>query len=221
MGKVKTFITAMSLQEKGETLEKDKLQPVIYHALGYSKLKYGETRFPIIPVINGYADRGDSIRVIVILTENEHAKHNYDTYFVKEMNDLVEKNGYLFDEIEIVRTPDREDVNTQIKLFGDLVKMLKGGEKISACMTYGTKPGLIVQFAAINYAVRIKNKSPLDCIGCIAYGRYLHKEKIGRIYDQTSLFYMELMINRLAEQKVEDAENVLRIFLEDGGEDNG
>ena len=223
MGKIKTFICTIPYQGKHEKTGEDMLKPLTYQALGNSKLEYGETRFPIVPVINGYAERGDKIRVIAILTEGENFRYNYETYFVPEITKLANNNEYEFGGIEIVKTPDSEDIEAQLELFVNLISKIKEGEEISACITYGTKPTPIVQFAALNYAGRLINANPLGCIGCIAYGRFLHNEdgkSIGRIWDQTALFHMELMVNSLAETKVAHPETAIRALLGIGGTDN-
>ena len=212
MRKTKTFICTIPFQRN-----KDALKSVVYKPSGNSKLEYGKTRFPIIPVINGYAERNDKIRVIAIISEGESFKHNYDAYFVPEINELVEKNGYEFAGIEIINTPDSEDIETQLELFVDLIGMISDDEEISACITYGTKPTPIVQFIALNYASKLKSNAT---IGCVAYGRFLHTDEFGTLYDQTALFYMDSIVNKLAEAKVARPETAIRALLGIGGEED-
>jgi len=218
MGKTKTFICTIPYQGKDAKTGEDMLKPVVYEPTGNSKLKYGETRFPIIPVINGYAEYGDKIRVIAIIPEGGNCSHNYNAYFVPEITALVKKNGYGFTNIEPVNTTDSEDIEAQLSLFSKLIGIVGEGEELSACITYGTKPTPIVQFIALNYASKLKSNVS---IGCIAYGRFLHNEKkAGKIYDQTALFYMDSVVNKLAEMKAPHPENAIRAMLGIGGTDN-
>jgi len=209
MAKTKTFITAIPFQAEGQ------LKLTSYLAQGNKKLEYCDvTRFPIIPVINGYAEKGDTIRIIAIVTDAENFHHNYKTYFESEISPLVKDKGYILEGIETIISPDDEDIETQLKLFADIIEKIKDGEELHACITYGTKPTPIVQFMALNYAFRIKNIS----IGCMAYGRFLHKGEedgpaVGRIYDQTALFYMGSIVNRLAENNASAPEKAIRIML--------
>ena len=205
MNKIKTFISVIPFQEPG------KLNSTTYKPHGNSKLEYGETRFPIIPVINGYAENNDKIRVIAVFTENDNVKHNYETYFVPEINAVVTKKELALDKIEIIHTEDKEDIETQLKLFGDIIGKIADNEDIYACITYGTKPTPIIESMALSYAYRLKSVS----VKCIVYGRNFHNDTSGSngIYDTTSLFYMDSIVNKLAEMKAADPEMAIRIML--------
>jgi hypothetical protein len=144
MGKTKTFIATIPFQGKDKD-GNDMLKPVTYAPAGNSRLTYGATRFPIIPLINGYAERDDRVRVIAILTDGENFKYNFETYFVPEVTELASNNGYEFDGIEVVKTPDREDIDTQLALFTDIITKTGDDEELFACITFGTKSTPIVQ----------------------------------------------------------------------------
>ena len=209
MAKTKTFIAVIPFQPKG------KLTPVKYIAQGNAKLEYREeTRFPVIPLINGYAGKGDKIRVIAVLTDGDNFNYNYETYFKPEIAALTERNGYDLKVIEVINTPDSEDIESQLRLFADIIAKVGDNEELHACITYGTKPTPIVQIMALNYAYRLKTNAS---VGCVAYGRFLHNDEnghgVGRIYDQTALFYMGSIVNKLAEIKKADPEKAIRALL--------
>jgi|GEM_PF-267424 len=218
MKKTKTFITAIPFQGR-DNAGNDQLKPVTYIPAGNGRLKYGETRFPIIPLINGYTECGDKIRIIAILTDGENFKHNYEVYFEPEVDALVSKNGYEFNGIEIVETPDEEDIDTQLKLFADIIAKIGEGEELYACITFGTKPTPIVQTMALNYAYKLKKDTT---IGCVVYGRFRHGKPEGDIFDTTALFYMDSIVNKLAENRASNPEKAIRIMLglDDAVEDN-
>jgi len=217
MTKTKTFISIIPFQGK------DMLKAVTYPPHGNSRLQYGETRFPIIPVINGYAQEGDAIRIIVILTDGENFQHNYNTYFVPEVEALVEKKNLQLTGFEIIRTPDREDIDTQLRLFRDINDKIRDNEELYACITYGTKPTPIIESMALNYAVQNKTNTT---VGCIVYGRYFHDDINcnNGIYDTTALFRMDRIVNELAKKKVKNPERAIRLMLdfalEQDGDDN-
>ena len=216
MSKTKTFICTIPFQSVGETPDKDGLKPVLYEARGNTRLTYGKTRFPIIPVINGYAEVGDKIRIIAILTDGANYLYNFDTYFVPEITALVYKNRYSFSRIETIFSPDSEDIDTHLKLFTDIIGKIGDDEELYACITYGTKPTPLVQFLAMNYAYKLKKDIS---IGCIAYGRYMHADPNNNngIYDQTALFYMNSIVNKLADIKAPNPEAAIRAILGIGG----
>ncbi|PKM59980.1 MAG: hypothetical protein CVU99_10600 [Firmicutes bacterium HGW-Firmicutes-4] len=217
MEKTKTFITVIPFQGQDEQ-GNDMLKPVLYSPAGNTRLAYGETRFPIIPVINGYAKKDDKIRVIAILSDGANFMHNFETYFKPEVEALVKNNELKLDEIEVIQVSDKEDIDTQLKLFSDLIDKVENNEEIFACITYGTKPTPIVINMALNYAYRIKEDVN---IGCIVYGRYLHTDSTGTLYDTTALFYLESVVNKVADMNVKDPEKAIRAMLDfKGGEGN-
>jgi hypothetical protein len=216
MGKTKTFIATIPFQGKDKD-RNDMLKPVTYTPAGNSRLAYGATRFPIIPLINGYAERGDRVRVIAILTDGDNFKHNYEAYFVPEITELATKNGYAFDGIEILRTPNKEDIDTQLALFADIISKIGDGEELFACITFGTKPTPIVQTMALNYAYKLKKDTS---VGCVVYGLFRHGNLVGDIFDTTALFYMDSIVNKLAEMKAPHPEKAIRAMLGIGGTDD-
>jgi hypothetical protein len=216
MDKTKTFIATIPFQGKDKD-GNDMLKPVTYTPAGNSRLTYGATRFPIIPLINGYAERGDRVRVIAIFTDGDNFKHNYETYFVPEVTELAAQNGYTFDGIEIVQTPNKEDIDTQLALFADIIAKIGDGEELYACITFGTKPTPIVQTMALNYAYKLKKDTS---IGCVVYGLFRHGNPVGEIFDTTALFYMDSIVNKLAEMKTPHPEKAIRAMLGIGGTDD-
>jgi hypothetical protein len=222
MGKVKVFISAIPFLGK-KTLkdgtQRDQLEAVIYEPVGNSKLKYGnETRFPIVPVINGYANEGDTIRVLAILADGKKSnarniQHNYSTYFVPEIDNIVQTKKLIFNGIEEIHTPDNEDIDTQLMLFSDIADKINPGEDIYACISYGTKPMPIVLSMALNYAYKLKKDVS---VSCTVYGRFPHideEPKTSYIYDTTSLFYMDSIVNKLAEMKASDPVSAIKLML--------
>lgn len=210
MSKTKTFITNILFQGKNAPDKKT------YKGHGNSRLDYSKAYFPIIPAINGYTENGEKIRVIVIKTLGGNAEHNIENFLRPDIERIVEQKGLVWSGIETINTIDSEDIDTQLKLFSDIVDAINGGEdgeEISACITFGTKPTSIVLNMALSYAYRLKENVS---IGCIVYGRYdptdLESEKNGA-YDTTALFYMNEIVNKLAEMKAPNPKRAIRAML--------
>jgi len=196
-----------------------KLHPVVYMPVGNPKLECNiETCFPIIPVINGYTNSGEKVRVIAILTEGEmsnakNTKHNFNAFFEPEINDIVFKKEIKLDNIELIYTPDSEDMDTQLKLFMDIAESIDPGDEVYACLTYGTKPMPIILTMALNYVYKLKKDVS---VGCTVYGRVPHIEDAeGKpfIYDITPLFYMDSVVSKMAEVKANDPAKAIRLML--------
>ena len=207
MSKTKTFICTIPFQEEG------KLNTFMYPAKGNQKLEYKEeVRFPIIPVINGYAEKGDKIRIIAILTDGPNFLHNYEKYFLQAITEFVTKNEYDFSGVELIHSEDSEDIEVHLRLFADIIASINDNEELSACITFGTKPTPIVQQMALDYAYKLKSNVT---IGCIAYGRYSFNDKNEQngIYDQTALFFMNSIVQRLVMTKAHNPEAAIRLML--------
>jgi len=221
MNKTKVFISTMPFlgQRQSDGTVTSGPAAVKYKAVGNPKLEYPmETRFPIIPVINGYADSGDNIRVIAILTDGEKSNavnthYNCSAYFEPEIKKICGEKNLSLNEIEKIHTPDSEDMDTQLKLFSDIADKINPGDEIYACITYGTKPMPIILTLALNYAYKLKKDVS---VGCTVYGRFPHKDEESApplIYDTTPLFHMDSIISKLFEIKAKDPVKAIKLMI--------
>jgi hypothetical protein len=204
MNTIKNFITIIPLQPE-KSLTKS-----VYQARGNKTLDVGiETRFPIVNAIAGYAKGGQKIRVTYVLTDYANARSNYENYFEPELNVLRETMGLEIEEREILTKYD-QGVDAKLNLFLSLISSLGDNEELYACTTYGTKPTSQVIPMALNYAYRTKKNVQ---VGCVVYGEKDHNTGEMHIYDQTALFYMDAIVNKLAENKARDPEKAIRLML--------
>ena len=224
MNKTKVFISTMPFlgqRQLADGTMKDMLETAEYKAIGNPKLNYPEkARFPIIPVINGYAEAVDNIRVIAVLTDGEESnakntRYNYEKHFEPEIKAICAAKNLSFNssEIEKIHTLDSEDMDTQLKLFSDIAGKINPGEEIYACITYGTKPMPIILTLALNYAYKLKKDVS---VGCTVYGRYPHLgngQGTSYIYDTTPLFHMDSIISKLSEINAKDPAKAIRLML--------
>ena len=132
---MKKFFSVIPLQSK------DKLDSYCYKAMENKRLAMEEkTAFPIMTVINGYLEPGETSQVIVVLTDIENVRRNYPR-FLDELQQLCERKGLVQPEIkEIGRYARDESVNAQIDLFQKLIEYTEDGDELFACITYGDKP---------------------------------------------------------------------------------
>jgi hypothetical protein len=104
-------------------------------------------------------------------------------------------------------------MDVQLKLFADIASAIKPNEEIYACISYGTKPMPLVLTMVLNYAHGlIENTS----VGCVVYGRLPHTDDVSGgslIYDTTSLFHMNSVVNKLSEMKPDNPIDAIKIML--------
>lgn len=201
---MKKYITAISLQNR--------LSPMLYKAMDNEKFTYNkETAFPIIPLIANFAEKGETIEIISILIGNAAVDSNYDM-FLWELDNISKEKGFEY-TLKPIKKNDSEDAETIIKLFADIIKVVDNDDELFACITYGTKTIPIVINMALNYAYKVKNNV---VVKAVVYGLKDFSDKTGKrgeLYDTTSLFYINSLVEKLAPLKLSNTEETLRMLL--------
>lgn len=198
---MKTFITFSPQQGK--------LTPFEYEPQGNERLKYGLTCFPIIPVISGYAEPGDPFRVILIIQDHVPCHRNADT-FRAELTALCESKGLVCEEIQEIHVPFDDHVTTHIETFQKLIDVIRDGDDIHACITYGSKPAPMAEVMALRYARQIKKDT---YISCIVYGQVNFQLNEAKIFDETALVHLDDIIRVLAQSGTPNPGKVLKNII--------
>ncbi len=205
---MKKFITSCPMQRNKADGSVQGLELINYDIDGNSLLEKRETHFPIIPVIYAYAKSGEKIQVIILKSTYETTDYNY-VLFVDEIR-KAEKDLKIEVEIKDIITEYKEDLDTQLKLFSDVIECFNDEDELYVCITYGTKPTPIVQMMAVNYAYRILQNVKIECI---VYGQANHVKHIGTIFDVTALFFMDEVVNNLSRMNIENPTDVIKRIL--------
>ena len=201
---MKKFICVSPLQIPGG------LKSGIYHAENNEVLQYNkEHSFPIIPVINGYADNGEEIILITIITENNHAKTNYVT-MKNAVDELAQEKNLKIRYVEI-STPDDSNVEVQLGLFANLIDLINDNDTLYCDISYGTKVMNQLLTTGINYCYKVRRDL---MIGCMAYGEMEHLTKKMKIYDITSLIYLDGIIRLMAEKGVGNPTSAIKMMMD-------
>lgn len=201
---MKKFICVSPLQIPGG------LKSGIYHAANNEVLQYNkEHSFPIIPVINGYADNGEEIMLITIITENNHAKTNYVT-MKNAVDELAQEKNLKIRYVEI-STPDDSNVEVQLGLFANLIDLINDNDTLYCDISYGTKVMNQLLTTGINYCYKVRRDL---MIGCMAYGEMEHLTKKMKIYDITSLIYLDGIIRLMAEKGVGNPTSAIKMMMD-------
>lgn len=201
----------------------DQLQKASYEPIGNEKLRFdGMTRFPLIQLINGYAERGEEIRVITVTCDYQYCRIHLKQ-LQDELAELQAEKGFLCPRgVESVEIPFAGNVNTQVEIFQKLLPYFEDDDILYGCMTYGMKPMPIAELMAIQYAYRILDNVS---IGCLVYGEVDYSAKsIGilpngrekypmRIFDITALIQLDEIVRMLADRKVSNPINVINSIL--------
>lgn len=186
----------------------EKFKEGIYENMDNEKLKYTSTKFPIIPVINGYAEEGEEIEIITVVSDYDYAKENYKA-FIEEL-EALEKRKKFKKKIQKISIPYSQDIDTQLEMFSKLIDYMADEDKLFCDISYGTKVMSQILTMTLNYGYRIKKNVSL---GCIVYGGKNFNQNRYEIYDITSLNYMDEIVRVMAENRIADPTERIKEML--------
>ena len=202
---MKKFFMVTPQQQPG------KLMPQVYEPQGNSLLEYGETHFPIIPLISGYAEDGEAVKLITVTYDQSNCMHNLDI-LKQELASLEESRGIACD-LDSVVVPADDSVPAVLHVFQELIDRTDDDDLLHACITFGSKPMPLVLVMAMQYAYRIKRNASIECVVYGAIDFNADPPYPSKIYDVTSLVKLDEIIRLLAERGVEDPEAVISQIL--------
>lgn len=169
-----------------------------YAAVNNSKLRYDVPNcFPLLPLLHGYVEAGDAVEIFVLTTQDhEIAAKNYHT-ISHEAARLCGNLGAAC-AVSKIGIPFDETVESHLDTFKTLISKISDGDTIFVDMTYGPKCLAIILMMAMNYGYRACK----NCVAeCFVYGSkdFRDGHPCGkRIFDITSLFLMDQIVNELA-----------------------
>ena len=186
-----------------------------YKAVDNDRLKYeNKTSFPIIPVINGYVEEGEEITVITVVADYENTLKNYEA--LKMEIKKIEEEKSIKIHLKEVKIPNDNQLKVQLDVFGQLIDYISDEDKLYCDITYGTKVMNQVLNMGINYGYRVcKDVIP----GCIVYGEKDHNTGEMKIYDITSLIYLDEIVRVAAESGISNPKNAIKKMMNWGEED--
>lgn len=169
------------------------------------------TAFPILQQIRDTATAGEEIRVISIVVGGKEQNRNYDA-FCQELHALAAKMGISYTHTTIDKEIG-EQIDAILALFSAIIGQVADGDRLYACVTYGTKPMATVTTMALHYAYRIKEDVVVEAVKYGLLDWNATQEPKGTLYDTTALFYIDCLIDRIADMKLSDPEGTLRALL--------
>ena len=197
------------------------LESGIYQAVDNPVLQFDRpVHFPLLSIIHAQVQENEEIEVYVVCADYEKARRNLLLF--REELDAVCSEMHVkyrlcapgFDE-RMQFVPYDEKLDTLLTIFEQLIQNTADGDILNACISYGTKACPLVMMLAFKYAYRLHENV---AIGCVGYGGVDFSKPRGsdrlRIFDVTSLFYMDELVRSLADQKVDDPKKIIRMLLQ-------
>lgn len=187
-----------------------------YEAVNNPSLEYPVTNsFPILAVMNAYVNAGDNVELIVVRMnpDDEQGKEtaHMNTENMKSASRALcaEKSAASFTATDFI-VKDDEQIDTHLYMFENLIGMIHSGDCIFFDVTYGTKTQMLALTMAINYAYQAV---PGANVGCVVYGNFNFQTKVKRLYDITSLFLMNQIVNKLGESGYPNPSDIIRKLI--------
>ncbi len=205
---MKKYISTITLQTKG----------AIKHNYRDSKgieTPRIRTAFPILQQISDTVEKGEEISVITIVVGGEENNENLRA-FREELEELKNQKGFFYTQ-ECILKEESEEVESILSLFLAITKKVSDGDRLYACITYGTKPIAMVTNMALHYAYRIKKDVLIEAVKYGMKDWNATEEPVGILYDTTALFYLDCLIDRISSMKLENPEEALRALIETEG----
>ncbi|MDR2192522.1 MAG: hypothetical protein LBO62_06565 [Endomicrobium sp.] len=192
-------------------IEKVKYQAVKYQVVGNSQIQYeGEAMFPISCVLANVLQQDDDVKIVLIKEEqNGGLTQKYAQDFKDEITNINSKIGAKIEFVPLERsyieTPDEHS-----KLLDAIAEQIDDNAQIYADISYGSKPLPFIVFNVLTFADKF-----LNCeIKNVVYGKYDYvNKKDHKIYDITSLYYLNSLNNTITAKNSEDARKILKSLL--------
>ena len=193
-----------------------------YRAVNNERLQYDVPAcFPVLPLIHGYVSAGEAIEVYVLtIGDHKTALENYQE-MEREIHSLCRKIGAAC-SVKKIGVPFNETIETHLNTFKTLIGLISDGDTLLVDITFGTKCLPIILMMAMNYGYKVCKDCSVDCL---VYGSMDFRDghPFGRrIFDITSLFLMDQIVNELAKSRnrapMETIESILAVNaqIEDG-----
>lgn len=203
----KVFISTISLQAKSKDLEIGKYEPY-----NFKLEKNIETRFPIMPIILNEASSEDNIKLVVVRSNNESTKRNFEL-FMKELSALLERLGIGNERViteEILLEEDQSKRNG-IKLFNAIADSVPDDSEVYLDITYGTKPMSLLSMLS-SYCLDRSFAKNVEIVRMV-YGELVRDgdgKAIGRrLYDETYLLDLIELRGQLMEIGINDPSDAI------------
>lgn len=202
---MKKFLTVTPQQRPGN------LNLTKYDACGNSLLEYEPAHFPVIPLVNGYTEEGDSVQVITLTFDSENCRNNLGI-LEDDLQALAAKKG-ISCEVLSVDVPFDNSTERVLDDFLKLIEHVEDHDILHACITFGSKPMTVAMMTALRYAHLVKSNVSIECI---VYGEqnYQCDPPAGRIYDLTALIKLDELIGTIADLEVGNPDAIIRQVIE-------
>lgn len=211
---MKKFIFTVPRQ-KSENLYK-----AVYKSANSNKLESSiSTCFPIIPVIDSYCGDNETVEIVALIeVQKDNIRDADDIFegnyrlFWEELNEICYDKG-LACSVKKIIIPFNDDLETDLATYYSLIKEIEDNDTIFADITYGSNLIPIIEMMALGFCTKNKNNVMVECL---CYGEKDPETNEKRLFDVTSLFYLNEISDMLSKTNISNPEDFIKkvIFKE-------
>jgi hypothetical protein len=193
---------------------KKNVSPLIYPVVGNSLIEYDKAvAFPVNAVLAKTLKKGEKGKVLFLSTSggpDNHSKENIEKFKAELISINAEIGAELsWEAIDVPFDPQNEVFE---QLLGGIISKIEKDCRIIADITYGIKPLPMILICALQFAEKFHNASILNII----YGKveFVQNEPENpKLYDITSIFYLNKLIGAMECESGETASKILNDFF--------
>jgi len=186
-----------------------------YPVVGNSLIEYDkEVIYPVNAVLAKTLQKGERGKVLFLSTSGGDANYSRDN-IEKFKEELTKINADIKAELswETIEVPFDPQNEVFEQVTGGIISKFEKDCQIIVDITYGIKPLPMILFCALQFAEKFFNASILNVVyGKVEFGRN-GKPENPKLYDITSLFYLNKLIGAMECESGEIALKILTDFF--------
>lgn len=194
---------------------KKNISSLFYPVLGNSFIEYnGEVLFPVNAVLGKTLQKREQGKVLFLSTSGgteNYSKDNIELFKAE----LTKINAEIGADLswEIIDVPFDPQIEIFEKLVSGIISKFEKNCQIIVDITYGIKPLPMILFCALQFAEKFFNASILNIIYGKAEFNQQNKPINPKLYDISSLFYLNKLIGAMECESGEIALKILNDFF--------
>ena len=182
------------------------LKKSVYAPVDNPDLAFGETCFPVLPLVNAYIEDGEPFKIVAVVYDIPNCHANL-AQMKDEIARLCAEKGAEPEYDEIV-VPFDNSIPAVLNVYRELIKRVEDGDELYADITFGSKPMPIVIIMALQFAYRTKKDVSIEGVTYGAIEFHLPSQpKV--IYDVTALVQLDELVRLMADSDVADPAGII------------
>jgi len=194
---------------------KKNISPLFYPVVGNRLIEYNnDVIFPVNAVLAKTLQKGEEVKVLFLSTSGSTENYSKDNIELFKA-ELMKINSGIGTDLywETIDVPFDPQIEVFEQLISGIISKFEKDCQIIADITYGIKPLPMILFCALQFAEKFFNTTILNIIYGKAEFDRQNKPINPKLYDISSLFYLNKLIGTMECESGEIALKILNNFF--------